>query len=245
VHDRYDLGRIRAGHNVDIAEAVLAAAVGVPDHLLDIAGTPPAPADLPSLDAAFEAAEHNPDLKGALLRIRAQEKQTRAIAAETRPNLFLSGAISGNAGGADPSSGTAAEAHGFVPLVPNWDVGLVLSWPLLDSTVRARARQSAAQEEADREEALALHEKLGAAVEEAYADVLAAKDALPVLRRALDAAVANYEQANARFSAGVGNAIEMADAEDLRATAEIELAQGTFQLARARASLGRFIAEGT
>jgi len=82
-------------------------------------------------------------------------------------------------------------------------------------------------------------------VEEAYSDVEAARDALPVLRRALEAAVANYEQASARFSAGVGNAIEMADAEELRTSAEIEAAQGTFEVARARARLGRFIAEAT
>jgi outer membrane protein len=65
-----------------------------------------------------------------------------------------------------------------------------------------------------------------------------------VLQRGLDAAVANYNQASARFAAGMGNAIEMADAEDLRTTAEVDLARGTFEVARARAVLGRFIAEG-
>jgi outer membrane protein len=243
VLDRYDLGRIRAAHNVIIAQAVLAAAVGVPDRLLGISVTPPAPAALPSLDGAFELAEQNPDLRSAVLRIRAQERQTRAIAAETRPNLLLSGALSGNAGGAEPSSGSAAEAHGLVPLVPNWDVGLILAWPIVDETVRASVTRSRAQEQVRREEAASVHERLVAAVEEAYADVEAARDALPALRRALDAAIANYEQASARFSAGVGNAIEMADAEELRTSAEIELAQGTFEVARARARLGRFIAE--
>jgi outer membrane protein len=245
VLDRYDLGRIRASHNVLIAQSVLAAAVGVPEHLLDISGTPPAPADLPSLEGAFDAAERNPDLQSALMRIRAHEKQTRAIAAEGRPNLFLSGALSGNGGGASPSSGSSAQGHGLVPIVPNWDVGLVLAWPLFDETVRARVRQASMQEQVDREEAASLRETLAAAVEEAYVDVEAARDALPSLKRALDASVANYDQATARFDAGVGNAIEMADAEELRTSAEIELAQGTFQIARARARLGRFIAEGT
>jgi outer membrane protein len=245
VLDHYDLGRIRAGHNVVVAEAVLAAAVGVPDHLLDISSTPPAPGDLPSLDAAFAAAERNPDLASAVIRIRAQERQTRAIGAEMRPNLLLSGAISANAGGAEPSSGAPAEGHGFIPVVPNWDVGLVLSWPLFDETVRARMRQSRAEEDAYREEARAVREKLASSVEQAYADVLAARDALPVLKRALEASVANYDQANARFASGIGNAIEMADAEELRTAAEIDLAEGTFEVARARANLARFMAEGT
>jgi len=243
--DRYDLGRIRAGRNVVIAEAVLAAAVGVPEHLLDISGAPPAPRDLPALDAAFEAAERNPDLVSALTRLRAQEKQTRAFAAEERPNLLLSSALSGNAGGATPSSGSVAEAKGFAPVVPNWDVGMVLSWPLLDETLRARVRQSEAQEEVARQEAAALHERIAGAVEEAYAEVVAAREALPVLSRALNAAIANYDQASARFDAGLGNAVEIADAEELRTSAEIELAQGQFEVARARASLGRFLADGT
>ena len=70
-----------------------------------------------------------------------------------------------------------------------------------------------------------------------------ARGALPILQHRLEAAVANYDQANARFDAGMGNAIEMADAEDLRTSAEIDLAEGTFDVARARANLGRFIAE--
>jgi outer membrane protein len=244
VLDRYDLGRIRAGRNVVIAQAVLAAAVGVPDHRLDIAGAPPAPADLPSPAVAFQAAARNPDVLGAETRIRADERETRAIATETRPNLYFSGALSGNAGGATPSSGSSAEASGLLPLVPNWDVGLVLSWPLVDEVVRARVRQSQAREQVARDEAAVVRQRLDSDVEQAYADAEAARDALPVLKRALDAAIANYYQASARFSAGVGNAIEMADAEELRTSAEIDLAQGAFAVARARASLGRFLAEG-
>jgi outer membrane protein TolC len=244
VLERYELDRVRARGSVTVAQAVLAAAVGVPDHLLDISSTPPTPAELPSLDAAFERASHNPDLKSVLTLIRGQEQQTRAIAAEMRPNLMVSGALSGNAGGGAPSSGDRPDGQGFLPVVPNWDLGLVLAWPIFDQTVRARARQSRAEEQLYREQAAAVSLKLAASIQEAYTDVSTARDALPVLQRGLDAAVANYKQASARFAAGMGNAIEMADAEDLRTTAEVDLARGTFEVARARAVLGRFIAEG-
>jgi outer membrane protein TolC len=244
VVDRFELAQVRASRDVTVAEAVLAAAVGVPDRLLDISGIPPTPADLPSLDATFDAAfRRNPDLAAALARVEAQEKETRAIATGTRPNLFFSAALSGNAGGATPSSGDAAEAVGLLPVVPNWDVGVVLAWPIVDETVRARARKSAREEQVARDEADAVRQRLQAAVEQAYSGVVAARDALPLLKRALDAAIANYEQAIARFDAGLGNAVELADAEELRVEAEIELAEGTFELARTRATLGRFIAE--
>ena len=82
VLDRYELAGIRARGSVTVAEAVLAATVGVPDRLLDIAATPPAPAELPSLQAAIEAGERNPELRQVLTLMRAQEKQTRAIRSE-------------------------------------------------------------------------------------------------------------------------------------------------------------------
>ncbi len=71
----------------------------------------------------------------------------------------------------------------------------------------------------------------------------ATRDALPLLRSEVEASAANYEQANARFQLGMGNAVELADAEALKADSEIQLAVGTFELARARAELGRVIAE--
>jgi len=43
---------------------------------------------------------------------------------------------------------------------------------------------------------------------------------------------------------GIGNAVELADAEAVRTNAEIQLALGEFELARARAAFGRAIAEG-
>lgn len=160
-----------------------------------------------------------------------------------RPHLLLSGALSANAGGASPSSGNGAPVDGILPTVPNWDVGLVLVWPLFDATVSERARRSRAEEVEAQEDAAALRQALAAGIEQAYVNVLAARDALPVLRHGLDAAKANYDQATARFSVGVGNAVELSDAEALRTNAEIQLALGTFDVARARAALGRAVAE--
>lgn len=245
VVDRYELERIKGRRGIVAAEAALAARVGVKEPLLDTIGELPQPRDLPSLDTTLgEAATKNPELRAALARIRAQEEQTRAIRAETRPNLLVSAAISGNAGHATPTSGALPVGGGLLPDVPNWDVGAVLSWPIFDETVTERVHRSRAEEDAARERAAAVRLRLVAAVEQAWNDVLAARDALPVLEHQRNAAVANYDQASARYEVGLGNAIELADAEELRVQAEIQLAIGAFDLARARASLGRAAAEG-
>jgi outer membrane protein TolC len=70
-----------------------------------------------------------------------------------------------------------------------------------------------------------------------------ARQELPALQQSLDAARANWAQADARFRAGLGTAVELADAEAVLADAEINLALGVFEVARTRVVFGRRIAE--
>jgi len=241
---RFDAGRIQARGGLETAQAVYAAAVGVPDAALDVLGTSTTPPDLPALnDAIQQASARDPRILAAIAAVRAQEQQTRAIGAEARPDFFLTATISGRAGGAAPSSGQTADGSGFLPEVPNWDVGVVFSWPLFDPVVRARAGASRATEEVRREELNQTRFVAVAGIRQAYVAVKVARDALPALQKALEAAQANWSQADARFRAGLGTAVEVADAEAILADASINLALGIFNVARSRAAFGRTIAE--
>jgi outer membrane protein len=75
--------------------------------------------------------------------------------------------------------------------------------------------------------------------ERGFVSLNAALHSLPGLRLSVEAAKANQAQAEARFRAGLGNIVELADAENLLTRAELELAVGLFGVARARAALGR------
>jgi outer membrane protein TolC len=228
--DKLDIGRIRARGSVLTAQTVLAAVVGSPDAALDVASSPPTP---------------DPRLREALDRLRAEEAQTRAIGAELRPDLSLTATLTGRAGGAMPSgTGTPADGNGWAPNVPNWDVGIILSIPLFDGVVNARKSASRAGEQVRREEMELVRQEDVARVREAFVGVEVARAALPGLRRSVDASHANYDQADARFRAGLGTSVELADAEAIRTDSEIQLALGDFELARARAEFGRAIAEG-
>jgi outer membrane protein TolC len=242
----FDIGRIKARGSLAVAQTVLAAAVGVDDEALDAASTPPTVAEMPALAAAVEqAAARDPRLREAFSRLAAQEQATRAIGAEMRPDLSLTATISGRAGGATPSGkGEVPAGDGWIPGVANWNVGVVLSWPLFDGTVSARKDASRAGEEARREEISVVRQQQAASVREAYGAVDVARATLPGLSRAVDAGRANYLQAEARFKSGIGTSIELADAEAIRTAAEIQLALGQFELARARSAFGRTIAEG-
>ena len=243
--ERFDVGRVRARGGVAIAESVLSAAIGAPDPAIDIAGEPPRPSDLPALPEALALAQQrDPRLAEAIAELKASEDRTRALGAELRPNVSLSATLSGRAGGAAPSSGPAANGDGWVPNVPNWDAGLVFSWPLFDGAISARRSAARSMEAVRREDVDVYRDAEVAGVRQAYVRFQVANATLGALKNVVTAAHANYDQADARFRAGMGDAVELADAESVRTDAEIQLALGQFELARTRAAFGRVIAEG-
>jgi len=244
---RYDVGRIRARGGLSVAQAVLAAAIGSPEAAIDTSGQAPQPAEMPSLSQAVALAQsRDPRLAAALSQLQAAEKRTTAVGAELRPDLSLTGTISGRAGGAPASTANTPDPSGagWIPDVPNWDVGVVLTWPLFDGTIAARKDAAKAQEQVRHDEVDAVRLQEVAVVNESYVQVQVSRTALVGLQNTVVAARANYDQADARFKAGIGNAVELADAEAVRTDAEIQLALGQFELARARAAFGRAIAEG-
>jgi len=135
------------------------------------------------------------------------------------------------------------DGNGWVPDVPNWDVGLLFEWPLFDGTIEARKDAALADEDVRRSTIDVERERTVARVRRSYVTTQVARSTLTALAGAVVAAHANYDQADARFRAGIGNAVELADAEAVRTDAEIQLALGQFELARARAAFGRAIAE--
>jgi outer membrane protein TolC len=242
---RFDVGRIRARGGLEAAQVQLAAAVGADDAALDAADEAGATtAGVTSLEAAIkQASSRDPLLLEALARVKEQEARTRAIKAETRPNLWLTSTFSGRAGGATPTSGEVAYGGGWIPSVPNWDVGLVLGWRIFDGTVLARADASRAREQVRRAELDGVRQQEIAAVQRAYVAGAVARDAIGALTRSREAAQANYAQVEARFKTGLATSVELADAEGLRTEAEIQEALGRFEVERTRAALGRAVGE--
>lgn len=243
---RFDVDRVRARGGLTIAEAVLGAAIGAPEETIDTAQEAPQPSDMPTVtEAVAMARKRDPAMAAALAQLEAAERHTRAVGAELRPNLGITAGVSGRAGGAPATGGVATPpGDGWVPDVPNWDVGVILSWPLFDGVVSAREEAARAVEQVRRDEIDETQLRELAAVHRTYTQVEVARDALKALENGVVAARANYDQADARFRAGMGNAVELADAEAVRTEAEIGLAIGQFELARSRAAFGRTIAEG-
>ncbi|MGA3122652.1 MAG: TolC family protein [Polyangiaceae bacterium] len=242
--DRYDVGRLRARGGLIVAQTVLAAAIGAPNAAVDAADVALLASDMPALrDALSLAEQQDPQLAAALAHLKRTEERARAIGAELRPDVSLTATLSGRAGGAAPSSGPIPTGEGWVPSVPNWDAGLLFIWPVFDGVVVARQDAAFAEEQVRRDEIDAVRLQVVARVRETFEQVQVARSTIVALQNSVVAARANWRQADARFGAGIGNAVELADAEAVRTDAEIQLALGEFDLERARAAFGRAIAE--
>lgn len=241
---RFDVGRTRARGSIEAAQALLAAAVGVPEPLLDAAGDIESVGPLPPFGEALEQAlTRDPGMRASLARLASQQALTRATTRQWAPNLSLTASLSGRAGGAPLNSGPSGYS-GWAPSVPNWDLGLVLTAPVFDGVLLARRSQSQAMEEVLRHEIDVTRRRLLADIQRAYTGFRIAEATLPALLAAATAAQKNYEQANARFRAGLSTSVELADAEALRTDGEIQLAIGRFEVSRARATFNRGVALG-
>lgn len=245
---RAEVDRLRAQMGLQMAQSVLAAAIGSPEPGIDAAGTNPTDGTagpLPSLQIAMEhALAHAPDLLAQVSRTAAQHAETQALAAKSRPTVAATAGASLRAGGAAPSSGPEPALGGWLPTVPNWFAGLVLNWPLYDGLNAARVAASQAREASLDAELTALREQRRVVVRQAWLTVQQSNLALTALQKALDAAQANFTQADARFQAGLGTGIDVTDAATRLTEADIQLAVGRFQAARARATLARIMVEG-
>jgi outer membrane protein len=241
-----EVRRARAAAGLSIARAALAASIGGEALEVDAKEAPPEEAAAPAFDEAVRlATQRNPAVAAAIGRLQAQRAVTRSILREMTPNLFASASLSGRAGGATPTAGSPPPGDGLVPDVANWHAGLVLQWNVFDATVLARRAASQAREEVAQADLDAVRTGAVLLAQRSYLDLDAAQRALPGLEAAVQAAQANHAQAEARFRAGLGTTVELADAEALRTSAEFELAIGRFAVARARAQLGRAIGESS
>jgi outer membrane protein len=242
---RFDVGRVRSQGGLQSAESAFAAAVAFPELVLDSKGDPPPLPKLPSLQSAIaRARERNPELQATIAQLRAQAALTTAIGALLRPNLSLSASFSGREGGSPATNGAINRFHGWVPETVNWDLGLVLRWPFYDGVVLARQDASAQREQVHAAEIEVVQERQDASIQQAWVSVTVAERTIPALERSVDAARANYAQASTGFKAGLGTSVHVADAAAVQTDAEIQLAIGQFDLARARAVMARLIAEG-
>jgi outer membrane protein len=180
---------------------------------------------------AKRALSARPELAQIEKQREAQEKTLSAVKGGYGPSL------SATAGGS--YVGVALDG-----LVPNWDVGLILSWPIFQGGLtRAQVDEAAANlQGVDAQKNVELLQ-IRLDVEQARLAVRAAKSSIGAANDALTNGREQLRLAEARYSTGVGSIIELNDAQVAYANAEAQVVTARYGLATARvqllAALGR------
>ena len=199
-----------------IAEAQLAEAVGsaTPVAAMDTAVAAAAP--LPASSADHPLIAEAKDAEVAAIR----ERDVAALG--WWPRLDVVGALWARGSGIAVNGVVPPSMHdGLNPAVPNWALGLSVSWPLLGfPAISAESRRTDAAVAMANASERAVENAVSSARRAADADAAGAAMVAQRSKVALDAARIALDQAAARYDAGLSSVADVADAQRLLARAE-------------------------
>jgi outer membrane protein len=226
---------INAQNGYETAKAVLNQAIGLErDTAYEVADESLAP--LASEDKALEslveeAVSTRPEYAALTTQIRAQELTQSSIRGAYWPSLGF-------------STGLTDNGRQIENLSWNWSGGLNLTWNLFEGGLtRAQSREAAANLETLKAQQDGLRQRVRLEIAQAQLSVKAAKASLEAAGEALAAARERLRLSEGRYQTGVGNALELGDAQVALTSAAAQRVQSEFTLATARAQL--LVALGT
>jgi outer membrane protein len=186
----------------------------------------PLPEEDATLAELFELARAGrPEFSAAARLLRAQTLRTRAAKGRFGPTLSATAAMSEQ----------GIDLH---RLTWNAYAGATLNWPLVEGGAAVAAmHESEANQRALQADVLALEQRVRVELEQARLTLHAAKASLEAAADAQNAARARLQLAEGRYEAGVGNAIELGDAQLALTAADAQRVQFEYNLASARAQL--------
>ncbi|MES1171711.1 MAG: TolC family protein [Bacteroidota bacterium] len=213
----------------DLAKAQLDQSMGVSAPApYDVADN-----DLPAVDGEDAAAARL--VEDALARRPELTALERQRLAQTQVASSLKGAYGPSlaATAAATETGTSLDR-----LVPNWLLGATLSWPIFQGGLtRGQVREANANVRVLDAQLDAFRLQVRLEIEQALLAVRAAKASIDAVAEAETSAREQLRLAEGRYRTGLGNAIELSDAQQALFGAEAQTVQAAFNLASARAQL--------
>jgi outer membrane protein TolC len=224
--------QFQARRAVDVAKALLARLIQVePAGMTLLPGrlSDPPPAALSSRDLAS-----HPVTKQQQAAVDEAAARIRSIEKTWAPRFQVLATVYARGTGARSNGETLGGVGGLGPNIHNWAVGLGVTFPILErSSLRAKQDIEAArlrEESKKREQLLA---DLTGQLNAALAFFSAAREIAESMPDLLESARAAERQAVARYRAGLGNAIDVADAQRQLAQAEVDSAVARLSVWRA------------
>jgi len=220
------LNLIRNENALRIAIVTLNNAMGIPDapeYLLD-ENLSFEKYETTLEDALSKAYKNRPDLQSILVKRQAAESSINL--ARTGYYPVLTGSAGYNWSGEQ------------FPLEHGWNAGATLSFPLFSGYyTKYQVEEARANLNILRANEESLRQTIFLEVQQAYLYLRAAEEAIPTAKLGVEQAQENLDIANGRYTAGVGNPIEVTDAEVALATARTSYIEALYADKVAQASL--------
>ena len=243
---------IQAEEAVDVARAALGQLLGIQPQTITTQSGPllqlPTKQQLavvaatPTPARSFTAADHPLAIAQnfAIQEVRAREK---VLDRSYFPRFLLQGTTYARGTGIHSNGQTGGAGSGLGPNVQNWALGMTVTFPAFDiASIRERKRIEAYNERTESAHYDQILQDLTGQSEKAQAILAGARRVAQNTPIELDAARVGDQQANARYRSGLGNIVEVAEAERILTQAEIDDALA--KLGVWRALLGVAAAKG-
>jgi len=220
---------INAQNDYATARALLNQAMGVEAQanyeVTGEASTPLAGEDAPLETLVDQALGARPDVAAKIAALRAQDLNNKATEGRYGPALAA-------------TTGLTYNGRGIDGLVWNWGGGFTLQWAIFEGgNVRASVREGSALSAAARAEIDIARQQARVEVDQARLTIIAGKAAIAAAERSLANAKARLDLAEVRYRTGVGNGIELSDAQLAATNAGFQRLQALLKLDTARAQL--------
>jgi outer membrane protein len=233
---------VRAEESVEVARAALASLLGLPSAQVAVQPgpllqLPPQAEPQPTPPTANPLAQQQ---KAAIEEVKQQE---HALDRSYFPRFLLQGSGYGRGTGAHTDGTTGGASSGLAPNTGNWALGMTVTLPLFDlPSIRAKKEIQLHREKSETAQYERILQDLQGQLEQAQAQYRGARRVAEDTPIQLDAARMAEQQATARYNSGLGNIVEVAEAQRLLTQAEID--DSLARLAVWRAMLSIAAAQG-
>jgi outer membrane protein TolC len=221
----------QAEQAIEVARATLNEFVGAavnlnPGRLME------SPPDSP--EAPFDAAG-NPLAREQTAAIAQQQSRLDALGRTYYPQFLVQGLAAGRGTGLENDGARLGGLNGLVPTVPNYAVGLTVTFPAMDRfALREQEAMQTANIRAQEAQAQVIAARLRAQFNTAMATLSGARKVAANTPVAVSSGRTAVEQATARYQSGLAPIDEVAQAQRLLAQARIDDALARLNVWRAR-----------
>ncbi len=213
---------IQAEEAVDVGRAALAQLLGVSPQSVTVESGPLLQLPGEQQIATFTAPNH-PAAIAQNLAVQEVRERERVLDRSYFPRFYLQGTTYARGTGIQANGDTGGAASGLGPNIQNWGIGMSVVFPVFDiAAIRARKRIEAHNERNEAARYDQILQDLTGQMEKARATLAGARRIAQNTPIELEAARLSEQQANARYRAGLGNIVELAEAERILTQAEID-----------------------